>query len=304
MTGSRTTVALLGTGAMGTPMARNLLAAGFEVWVWNRTVAHAAPLADAGASLADSPAGAATDADVVITMLADGPAVEAAMRGAVVGAADAMRADAVWVQMSTVGTAWTDRLAALADERGLTFVDAPVSGSTGPAEAGELLVLASGPDGARDRVQAVFDALGRSTLWLGPAGNGSRLKLALNNWLAFLVEGAAETIALTEAMGLDPRVLVDAIGNSPLGSPFAVAKARLMVEHDYAPTFALRLALKDAGLALDAGHEHGVELPVTEALVQRWREAVSSGHGDEDVAVVGETARQSEKVHVTSMAVR
>jgi 3-hydroxyisobutyrate dehydrogenase len=289
MTASRTTVGFLGTGRMGAPMARNLLGAGFDVWVWNRTVARAAPLADDGARLADSPAGAATDADVVITMLADGPAVEAAMSG-IVGAADAMRADAVWIQMSTVGASWTDRLAALAGEHGLTFVDAPVSGSTGPAQAGELLVLASGPDAARDRVQPVLDALGSSTLWLGTAGNGSRLKLALNNWLAFLVEGAAETVALTEAMGLDPRVLVDTLGNSPLGSPFALTKAKLMLEHDYTPGFALSLALKDAGLALEAGREHGVELPVTDALVKRWREAVAAGHGDEDVASVHEQA--------------
>jgi 3-hydroxyisobutyrate dehydrogenase len=290
MTPAKRTVGLLGTGRMGAPMARNLAAAGFEVWAWNRTVARAAPLVDDGVCLADSPAGAATGAGVVITMLADGPAVEAAMRG-IVGAAGAMRPDAVWIQMSTVGIAWTDRLAALAGEYGVMFVDAPVSGSTGPAEAGELLVLASGPGGARDVAQPVFDVLGHSTLWLGPAGNGSRLKLALNNWLAFLVEGAAETVALTEAMGLDPQVLVDTLGSSPLGSPFAVTKAKLMVEHDYAPGFALSLALKDAGLAVEAGSEHGVELPVTDALVKRWREAVAAGHGDEDVAVVSEQAR-------------
>jgi 3-hydroxyisobutyrate dehydrogenase len=137
----------------------------------------------------------------------------------------------------------------------------------------------------------VLDALGRSTLWLGPAGNGTRLKLALNNWLAFLVEGAAETVALTEAFGLDPWQLVDALDAGPLASPYALTKTKAMLQHDYTPGFALHLALKDADLAAEAAREHGVDLPITDALVKRWRNAVAAGHGDEDVAAAAEEAR-------------
>ena len=157
-------------------------------------------------------------------MLADGEAVESAMSGPD-GALSAVPGGAVWIQMATVGIDWTRRLAGLARDAGVEFVDAPVSGSDGPARDGTLVVLASGPDGIDARVAPVFDAVGRKTLWLGPAGNGSKLKLALNNWLATQVEAAAETIALTEALGMDPRVFVDALADTPLGSPYAVLKS-------------------------------------------------------------------------------
>ena len=165
----QTNVAVLGTGSMGAPIARNLLAAGFPVSVWNRTAARAAPLADDGARLAPSPADAAKDSDVVLTMLSDGAAVEEAMSGPG-GALVAMRPGSLWIQMATVGVDWIGRLIGLAEEHGVELVDAPVSGSDGPAREAKLIVLASGPDEARARLQPIFDSLGRETLWLGPAG--------------------------------------------------------------------------------------------------------------------------------------
>jgi 3-hydroxyisobutyrate dehydrogenase len=193
--------------------------------------------------------------------------------------------------MATVGIEWTMRFAELARDAGVDFVDAPVSGSDGPARDGTLVVLASGPEGIDARVAPVFDAVGRKTIWLGPAGNGSKLKLALNNWLATQVEGAAETIALTEALGLDPHVLVEALSDNPLGSPFAVAKSNAMLEGEFRPGFALRLAFKDVGLALDAAGEHGIELPLADAIARRWTEAIAHGHADDDVAsVISEAA--------------
>lgn len=281
----RTTVAVLGTGSMGAPIARNLLAAGFSVSVWNRTAARAAPLADDGARLASSPADAAKNADFVLTMLADGAAVEETMSGP--GAAlEAMLPGTVWVQMATVGVDWIGRLIGLAEERGVVLVDAPVSGSDGPAREGKLIVLASGPDGERDRVQPIFDAVGRETLWLGPTGHGTRMKLVLNNWLVAQVEAVAETVALTEALGLDPHLFPEAIEDAPLGSPYAVVKARAMISGDFRPGFALRLAFKDAGLALDAAQELGLSLPLTAALAPRWRQAIADGHADDDVSSV------------------
>ena len=284
-TPNATTVAVLGTGSMGAPIARNLLAVGFPVSVWNRTAARAAALTDEGARLAVSPADAAKSADVVLTMLADGAAVEETMSGPG-GALEAMRPGTVWIQMATVGVDWIGRLIGLAAEHDVELVDAPVSGSDGPAREAKLVVLASGPDEARARVQMIFDAIGRETLWLGSAGQGTRMKLVLNNWLVAQVEAVAETVALTQALGLDPQLFPEAITDAPLGSPYAVAKAQAMISGDYSPGFALRLAFKDAGLALDAAQEVGLSLPLTTALAPRWRQAIADGHADDDVSSV------------------
>jgi 3-hydroxyisobutyrate dehydrogenase len=289
MSAARPTIAVLGTGRMGAPIARNLLAAEFPVSVWNRTAARAEPLAEDGAQLAATPAEAVKDAELVLTMLADGSAVEGAMSGAD-GASTALRPGSVWIQMATIGIDWTERLAKLAAEHDVEFVDAPVSGSDGPARDGELVVLASGPQELRAILEPVFDAVGRKTLWLGPAGQGMRLKLLLNNWLATQVEAVAETIVLAEALGVHAHVFTDTIADSPLGSPYAVAKGRAMIDGEFEPGFSLRMAFKDIGLALEAARELRTELPITFALEPRWEEAMAD-HADEDVAVVISAAR-------------
>jgi 3-hydroxyisobutyrate dehydrogenase len=282
MTKSVVTVAVLGTGTMGAPIARNLLHAGFTVRVWNRTLAKAA-VVGVDAIRTSTPGEAAAGADVLITMLADGAAVEQVVTGPA-GALSMLGAGAIWIQMSTVGTEWTDRLAGLAARHDVAFVDAPVSGSSGAAETGELIILASGATTARARVQPLFDVLGQQTLWLPSTGDGSRLKLALNNWLAVLVEGMVETLTLSEALGLDPHVLLEAIGDGPMASDYALAKGAAMINAEFAPGFPLRHATKDAELALSAAHRHGVELPLTSALLPRWHEALAGDHGGDDVA--------------------
>ncbi len=285
-TQTKPTVAMLGIGRMGAAMARNLLAAGFPVRAWDRTPAHAAERIGNGARLADSPASAAAGADVVITMLSDGEAVQEAMNSGFTGALSTMRRGGVWLQMATVGVEWTEKLAALAADSIVEFVDAPVSGSDGPAREGKLVVLASGPDDVRERVQPIFDVLGRRTLWLGPAGNGSRLKLALNNWLVSITEAMAETLALTESLGLEPRVLLDAIADGPMAAPYALVKGEAMIGHHFEPGFAVRHAVKDARLALAAAGQGELELPLTAAVVRRWERAIADGHADDDVASV------------------
>jgi 3-hydroxyisobutyrate dehydrogenase len=282
VTASTGTVAVLGTGTMGAPIARNLLRVGFPVRVWNRTVAKAAAVG-ADARRTSTPGEAAAGVDVLITMLADGAAVEQVMTGPA-GALSMLGAGAIWIQMSTVGTEWTDRLARLAAGHDVAFVDAPVSGSSGAAESGQLIILASGAATVRPRVQPLFDVLGRQTLWLENTGDGSRLKLALNNWLAVLVEGMVETLTLSEALGLDPHLVLEAISDGPMASDYALAKGVAMVNADYAPGFPLRHATKDAELALNAAHRHGVELPLTSALLPRWHEALAGDHGGDDVA--------------------
>src|SRR5436190_8141563 len=171
-------VAVVGTGIMGAAMARNLARAGFRTRAWNRTREKAEPLADDGVEIADSAAEAIEGADAVITMLADAPAVREVTIGAG-GSLAAFPADAVWLQMSTIGVAGTEELANAGAERGIAFVDAPVLGTRQPAEAGELIVLASGPDDALDRSEPVFDVVGARTFRLGKAGMGTRMKLVL-----------------------------------------------------------------------------------------------------------------------------
>ena len=281
-------VAFLGTGRMGGPMAANLARDGFSVRVWNRTISRAEVLAADGAVVAPSPAEAVRGATVVITMLADGPATERTATGP-----DGFLAAApgvIWVQMATVGIEWTDRLAGIAAARGVVFADAPVSGSEGPARAGQLTILASGPDEIRDTLAPVFGVLGRATAWLGPAGNGTRAKLVLNNWLADLTETTAETLTFARRLGLDPAGIVDLLQSNPLGAPYATQKARSMLAGDFSPAFALKHALKDAELAAQAAMASGATLTLTSALLPRWRDTAASGHGDDDVSAVYLTA--------------
>jgi 3-hydroxyisobutyrate dehydrogenase len=277
-------IAFLGTGRMGSPMAANLARDGFAVRVWNRTISRAEALTADGAIVASSPAEAARGASIVITMLADGPATERAATGpdGLLAAGPGM----IWVQMGTVGAEWTARLASIADARGAVFVDAPVSGSEGPAQAGQLVILASGTHQVRDLLAPVFGVLGRATAWLGPAGNGTRAKLVLNNWLADLTEATAETLSFARRLGLDPAEIVDLLQSTPLGAPYAVQKARNMLAGDFSPAFALKLALKDAELAAQAAQDTGATLTLTSALLPRWREAAANGHADDDLSAV------------------
>jgi 3-hydroxyisobutyrate dehydrogenase len=281
-------VAFLGTGRMGAPMAANLARGGFDVRVWNRTAGRAEALAADGAIVASSPAEAVRGAAIVITMLADGPATEQAATGP-----DGFLAAApgtIWVQMATVGVEWTDRLAGIAAARGVVFADAPVSGSEGPARAGQLIILASGPGQVQDVLAPVFGMLGRDTAWLGPAGHGTRAKLVLNNWLADLTEITAETLSFARRLGLDPAEIVDLLQSTPLAAPYALQKARSMLVGDFTPAFALRHALKDAELAAQAAQASGAALTLTSALLPRWRDAAASGHADDDIAAVYLTA--------------
>jgi len=278
------TVGVLGIGHMGRPMTARLISAGFSVRVWNRFPANVVSLVEAGATAAASPGEAAVGADVLLTMLSDGSTVHAVMSDPD-GPLARAESDLVWLQMSTVGIDWTDRFAVLAEAHGVSFVDAPVSGSVAPAEAGTLLVLASGPVEVHEIVAPVLDAIGRRTIWLGPAGAGSRAKLVLNNWVVDLVESTAETLRFAAALGVDPELIVDLL-DAPIGSPYAVVKARQMLKGDFTPSFALKHAVKDADLALAGASSAGVELPLTQSLIESWHRMVRNGWGDKDLSVV------------------
>jgi 3-hydroxyisobutyrate dehydrogenase len=277
-------VAVLGTGIMGAPMARNILAAGMHVTVWNRTRSKAEALEVDGATVANSPAEAVADADLVVTMLTTGDAVEDVVRGQ--GALDAMTEDALWLQMSTVGIAETERLAELSGKAGVDFVDAPVLGTRQPAESGDLIVLASGPRSAHDRCEPVFDAVGKRTLWVGDGGEGTRLKLVVNAWLAGLVGALAESVALANALGVEVDAFIEAIDGGPVGAPYAKIKSQLMAAGDYPPSFPLELAAKDVGLVREAASSAGAPSPVSDLLAEQCVKAIQAGHGDDDIAAL------------------
>jgi 3-hydroxyisobutyrate dehydrogenase len=283
----RETIALLGTGTMGMGMAGNLLAAGFPVRAWNRTTARAAPLAESDATVAESPAEAATGASLVLTMLADGSAVEAAMTGPD-GALAAVGEGSLWLQSSTIGVDDTERLAGLARDHHVEFVDTPVLGSKQAAESGELTILASGPATAKDRCQPVFDAIGARTIWAGEAGAGTRLKLVANTWVNGLVGVLAETIALARALDVDPEQFLTTIDGTPLGTPYARTKGDLMIQRKYPTSFSAALAGKDVRLAMAAAAADGLDLPVSRAIGDLYRKAVERGLGDEDNSAIEE----------------
>ena len=279
-------VAFLGTGIMGAPMARNIRAAGHEVSAWNRSREKAEPLAQDGISVAGSVAEAVAGADVVVTMLADAQAVEPVAEEAL-GALGG----AVFAQMSTIGIAATERLAKRAADAGVPFVDAPVSGTKQPAEQGRLIVLASGPEDVRERVDPVFDAVGSNTVWLGEAGMGQRLKLVLNAWLLGMTDALADAIALAEGLGVDPRVFLETIDGAPVGAPYAQLKGSMMIDGEFPPSFPLELAAKDAALALEAGEAAGLRLAALAAVAKQTRRAAEEGHGEQDMAAMIQASR-------------
>ena len=282
------TVAVLGAGGtMGFAMARNIARAGIPVRAWNRTRAKAEPLAADGAYIADTPADAATGAGIVLTMLTDADTVITVMEcaeGALPVMADSDQPNhPIWLQMSTIGEEATEWCTGLAGRYGVGFVDAPVVGTRQPAERGQLVVLESGPEEARPRVQPVFDAIGHRTIRLGEAGGGTRLKLVTNSWVLAVVEAAAETIALAEGLGLDPALFFQAIETGPLDLPYLRTKAQAITERDFTPSFRLRLAAKDADLVTDAAWQHGLDLPLLELIARRLGQGAGE-HGDEDIS--------------------
>jgi 3-hydroxyisobutyrate dehydrogenase len=277
-----TRVAVIGTGTMGAAMARSLLRSGFDVTVWNRSQDKLAPLIDAGARGASDPADAVGDADVVLTMLFDAAAVLAVSSEFL----PALREGAVWMQSATVGPDGMDAVAAAASGYRVSVVDAPVLGTKDPAERAALTVLASGDPAAVDVLRPVFDAIGSRTIVVGNRiGDASRLKLVCNVWVGNLTAGTAQSLALSRAFGLDPKLFLDAIAGSASDTPYAHLKGAEMLAGERAPQFALDGLLKDVRLTQSA---IGTALTTTylDGLEKVFAKASAEGHGNEDVAWV------------------
>jgi 3-hydroxyisobutyrate dehydrogenase len=278
-----TKVTVLGTGIMGAGMARNLIDAGLDVTVWNRNADRARPLGDAGARVAADPADAVAGADVVVTMLFDAEATAQVMEPVL----PSLGPGVVWAQTGTVGLEGTDRLAELAARHDVGFVDAPVLGTRQPAEQGTLTVLASGPEELRESVTPVFDAIGSRTIWVGERpGDGHRLKLVANSWVATVTAGTAQAVAMAEGLGLDPQQFLDVISGGPLDLPYAQLKGKSMIADEFPTSFAVSGVVKDLGLIAAATRAAGVDDRLVATLHDTFAAADAAGHGDEDMAAV------------------
>jgi len=263
------------------------------VTVWNRDTSKAAPLAQEGAHVAPDVDSALQGADVVLTMLFDADALVDVLTGPIT--AGRWPSDAVWLQATTTGLRGTAALAALADEHGVDFVDAPVLGSKQPAEQGTLTVLCSGPSSLRPRIAPVIEAIGSAIVWVGEQpGQASGLKLVCNAWVLALTDAAAQSVALAEALGLDPRQFLHAISFGGTENAYVQHKGKVMVERSTATTaFSTSGARKDADLIRQAMLGSGVDTRLVDAVLAHFDAARDAGYDEHDNASVIHAFRRS-----------
>ncbi len=279
-------VGLIGLGLMGRPMAANLLKKGFELTVWNRTASRAEPLLALGARLAATPRVAAQAAEVLITIVSDPPAVEQVLWGEE-GALAGLRAGSVLVDSSTVSPDLARRTAAACAEYGIEYLDAPVTGGTWGAEKGELVMMVGGPAATLARVEPIFGAVAKRWFHVGPHGAGQTVKLAMNLLLAIEVDALAEALALANAGGIAGERVIEVMQSSMARAPVLDVKAPMLLEHNYAPSFPLRLMHKDLRLALELAKELNVALPAGEAVRDVYGSVLEAAREDLDYAAVG-----------------
>jgi 3-hydroxyisobutyrate dehydrogenase-like beta-hydroxyacid dehydrogenase len=271
---------------MGRPIGANLLKKGFALTVWNRTASRAQDLASQGAKVAATPKEAAAASDVLIMIVSDPPAVEQVLWGKE-GVFSGLRRGSVLVDSSTVSPELARRSAAASTERGIEYLDAPVTGGTWGAEKGELVMMVGGASETLKRVEPVFAAIAKRWFHLGPAGAGQTVKLAMNLLLALEVEAFAEALALTQAGGVPGERLVEVMQASMGRAPVLDVKAPLLLERKYPPSFPLRLMHKDVALALDLAKQLGVSLPAGSAAREVYAKILNSAREDVDYAAIG-----------------
>ena len=283
-------VSILGLGTMGSGMAANLLKAGFTLTVYNRTGAKAQPLVDAGARLASTPADAAQGASVVLSMLADDAASREIWLGKD-GALAAAEQGAILIESSTVSPAWVAELAVAAAQRGVQFLDAPVTGSRMQAQTGQLSFLVGGNEAALATVRPVLRAMSKEIIHLGPVGSGAKLKL-INNFLCGVqIASLAEALTWIEHSGLDREKSLAFLNSAAPGSPLLATISARMAAQNYAVNFLLRLIVKDLQYAQNEAAQCGVDLTTAQASRKLFEDAVAKGFGEVDMSAVIEPLR-------------
>ena len=284
-------IAVLGLGLMGGGMARQLLAAGFDVTVWNRSADKATALGQAGARIAATPADAAMGADIVVAMLADDDVSRNVWTGED-GALAAMAPGAIAIESSTLTGDWVFDLARQAAAQGVGFLEAPVTGSRDQAAQGTLRFLVGGEAGSIATARPAFDAMGSALVHLGPVGSAATVKLANNFLCGVQAASLAEAIALFEKHGLDVEQAVSILFDGAPASPMVKGVGRRMLDRDYAPHFLVPLMAKDLGYAAQALSDVGIRPSIAQAARQRFLDADGAGEGQRDIAAIVEPLRK------------
>ena len=275
------TVGFIGLGIMGKPMAKNLIEAGHELVVYNRTQAKAEELAGDGATVAGSPREVAERSDVIITMLPDSPQVEEVLVGEN-GVLEGIKEGALVVDTSTISPVVTEELAAKVKEKGASMLDAPVSGGDVGAIEGTLSIMVGGSEEDFERARPLFEAMGKTVTHVGETGAGQVAKAANQIVVALTIEAVSEALVLGSKGGVAPEKILDVLGGGLAGNKVMEVKREKMLTHSFDPGFRIELHHKDLGIALAAGREYGVTLPVTAVVDQMLQELKMKGRGDRD----------------------
>lgn len=273
----------VGLGTMGQPMAGRILGAGFPLTIWNRTIAKTEALAKKGAKVANSPKEVAGQSDIFISMISDGPALEAITFGGS-GVLAGAKFGSVFIDMSTVDPESSGRVAKAVQEKGIKMLRAPVSGSTVFAASGTLTILASGDKEAFDRCQPVFKAMGQKIFHVGTGDEARYLKLLINMMVGTTCQVLAEALTFGKKAGLDWKQMLDIISNSVVGSPFVNYKAGPIKDRIFKPAFTASMMVKDMDLALSAGSRMGVAMPTIGLVRQFLGVLKATGRGDLDLS--------------------
>jgi 2-hydroxy-3-oxopropionate reductase len=279
------TIGFIGLGLMGKPMAGNLLKAGFPVVVWNRTKSRADELVSAGARFGANPRDTASQADVLITIVSDPPAIEDILWGAG-NALDGLRRGSTLIDSSTISPDLARRVAAACAEKGVDYLDAPVTGGDWGAKKGELVFMIGGKPEVFERVKPVFEAVGKKFFLLGPNGAGQTVKLAMNLILALEVEALAEALALATRGGVAGEKLVEVMQSSMARAGVLDVKAPSILKNEFPASFPLRLMHKDMRLALELAAKEGVTLPAAAAAYATYSAVKEASKDDPDYAAV------------------
>ena len=278
-------IGFIGLGIMGGPMAQNLIEAGYELVLYTRTIEKAEEIAGDEAAVAGSPNEVAESSDIVITMLPDAPQVEEVVAGED-GVLEGIKEGSLLIDMSTISPVVTRELAAKVEERGASMLDAPVSGGDVGAQQGTLSIMVGGGEEDFERAKPLFEVMGQAVTHVGETGAGQTAKAANQIVVALTIEAISEALVLGSKAGVAPEKILEALSGGLAGSNVMEAKREKFLEHDFDPGFRIELHHKDLGIALAAGREYGVSLPVTAVVDQMLEALKAKGRGDRDHSAI------------------
>ncbi|MFA6686830.1 MAG: NAD(P)-dependent oxidoreductase [Desulfuromonas sp.] len=275
----------IGAGLMGLPMAMNLLRAGHQLTVWNRSKEKCAPLVDAGATYVDTPLEVVVAADVTFSMLAD-PQAALAVCFSPSGVIQGVKPGKAYVEMSTIDPETSSKIGISIQARGALFLEAPVSGSVPQAEAGELVIMCAGDENLYDDLRATLDVLGKKHLYLGEVGAAASMKLGVNQLMGSMMASFCEVLTLVEESGLDKRDFLTIIAAGALAAPMFAGKGEKILARDFTPQFPLKHQQKDLRLALQLGDAYRLPMPVCAAANEMYKCAYKHGLEEEDMSAL------------------